>query len=340
MRTAISEYCTKIGMNSLLVQGAGGNVSWKDGNTLWIKASGTWLVDALKKDIFVPVDLDSLIQAFANDDYSIKPRILGDSVLRPSIETFLHALMPHPVVVHLHAIDILSYLVRQDAEFEIQTCLGGVIPWAMVDYYKPGAKLAMAVRQALDNSPSADVIFLQNHGVVIGGADIEEIASTLSILLDRLSLNPCNLVDITPPGLPIIVNDTVQYLFVSDPFVQQLAMQVDLFHRLESNWALYPDHVVFLGDSAKHYQSVDLAEKYLLASGVMPDVIFIERVGVFGLGELSIGKRAQLRCYADILLRQPKHQLLNTLSDDDIAQLLNWDAEKYRMSLAFTPTST
>ena len=323
MRMAISEYCAKIGNNSLLVQGAGGNISWKEGNTLWVKASGTWLAEALEQDIFVPVDLLSLKQAFVNDDYSIDPRVLGDSSLRPSIETLLHALMSHQVVVHLHAIDILSYLVRQDAEFQIQTCLGEMIPWAMVDYYKPGATLAMAVRQVLDNNLSTDVIFLQNHGVVIGGADIDEIDSTLSFLLERLKLNPRKMVDITSSEQPLIVNDTAQYLFVSDPFVQQLAMQTELFHRLESNWALYPDHVVFLGDSAKRYNSVDHAKEHLLACDIMPDVIFIESVGVFGLGELSIGKRAQLRCYADVLLRQPK------------AQLLNWDAEKYRMNLAF-----
>ena len=47
-------FCSEIGMNRLLVQGAGGNASWKENDTLWIKASGTWLVDAKSHNIFLP----------------------------------------------------------------------------------------------------------------------------------------------------------------------------------------------------------------------------------------------------------------------------------------------
>ena len=34
------KFCAQGGKNSLLVQGAGGNVSFKDNDVLWIKASG------------------------------------------------------------------------------------------------------------------------------------------------------------------------------------------------------------------------------------------------------------------------------------------------------------
>ena len=60
MREAIRNYCTLIGKNPLLVQGAGGNVSGKEDKMLWIKASGTCLADAEKDDIFVPVGLGEL----------------------------------------------------------------------------------------------------------------------------------------------------------------------------------------------------------------------------------------------------------------------------------------
>jgi rhamnose utilization protein RhaD (predicted bifunctional aldolase and dehydrogenase) len=46
LQASVINYCSTIGRDPLLVQGAGGNVSWKEGNTLWIKASGTWLADA------------------------------------------------------------------------------------------------------------------------------------------------------------------------------------------------------------------------------------------------------------------------------------------------------
>ena len=132
LKTAVIEYCSIIGSDPLLVQGAGGNVSWKEGDTLWVKASGTWLAEAAEKDIFVPVDLQHLRTAIEKGDFSVTPKVLGDSVLRPSIETLLHALMPHRVVVHLHAIEILAHLVRDNCQTDFQLLLDASIHWTTV----------------------------------------------------------------------------------------------------------------------------------------------------------------------------------------------------------------
>ena len=56
LHAAIVDFCARIGRDRLLVQGAGGNVSYKSNGALWIKASGTWLADAASQEIFVPVD--------------------------------------------------------------------------------------------------------------------------------------------------------------------------------------------------------------------------------------------------------------------------------------------
>lgn len=41
-----------LGSNPLLTQGAGGNISLKEREQLWIKASGLWLSQAMKKKRF------------------------------------------------------------------------------------------------------------------------------------------------------------------------------------------------------------------------------------------------------------------------------------------------
>ena len=41
-----------LGSDPLRVQGPGGNTSIKDGDVMWIKASGTELANALTEDIF------------------------------------------------------------------------------------------------------------------------------------------------------------------------------------------------------------------------------------------------------------------------------------------------
>ena len=49
----LSNLSEDIGKNLNLIQGAGGNSSVKIDEVLWVKASGYWLSDANKKNIFV-----------------------------------------------------------------------------------------------------------------------------------------------------------------------------------------------------------------------------------------------------------------------------------------------
>ncbi len=44
----------KLGSNSSLVQAAGGNTSIKSSESMLIKASGTWLINSKKEEVFVP----------------------------------------------------------------------------------------------------------------------------------------------------------------------------------------------------------------------------------------------------------------------------------------------
>ena len=66
---------------------------------------------------FVPVDLAHLQSAIARDDFEVSPISRDvDARLRPSIETLLHALLPHAVVAHLHEINALVHLVQKTAK--------------------------------------------------------------------------------------------------------------------------------------------------------------------------------------------------------------------------------
>ncbi len=105
----------RVGRNILLVQGAGGNSSIKDGDVLWVKASGTWLADANDKDIFVPVSLSAARAALERGDERVPLAHGAETALRASIETSLHALMPHPVVLHVHSVNTIAWAVRTAA---------------------------------------------------------------------------------------------------------------------------------------------------------------------------------------------------------------------------------
>lgn len=318
LKTSITNYCANIGTDPLLVQGAGGNVSWKENNTLWIKASGTWLAEAKEKNIFVPVDLLHLQSAMNKNDFSATPQLNSESSLRPSIETLLHALMPQKVVVHLHAIEILAYLVRDNCQADFQRLLDDSISWVMVEYHKPGAALAKAVNDALKQNPLAKIVFLKNHGVVIGGEDVEEIKKIISNLMEKLNATS--------------LNRTHTYLPIQDFEIHQLARNPELLKRLKSHWVLYPDHVVFLGPKAFTYPTWEA----LNATKELPELVFIENDGVYIKSSFNKAKQLQLRCYYDIISRQNPDTSLKTLSHAQIAELLNWDAEQYRINLAKT----
>uniref|UniRef100_UPI00375313F4 class II aldolase/adducin family protein n=1 Tax=Undibacterium sp. TaxID=1914977 RepID=UPI00375313F4 len=208
-RDQVIAYCAKLGTDPLLVQGAGGNVSWKAGNSLWVKASGTWLAQAHEKDIFVAVDLPHLKAAIANGDMAVTPRPASDSALRPSIETLLHALMPQTVVVHLHAIEILAHLVKADVSKQLATKLttklAGKISYGLTPYRKPGAPLAQAVMAALQQQANTQVVFLQNHGVVIGADTVEEVDRLLQILLNAMRTEPLASISMDQAGIETLV---------------------------------------------------------------------------------------------------------------------------------------
>lgn len=326
----VKAFCARIGADPLLVQGAGGNVSWKDGVDLWVKASGTWLAEAESKEIFVPVNLAHLQDALAKQDFSVKPEANSNSGLRPSIETLLHALMPHRVVVHLHAVEILAHLVRVNARQKIEDFVGDAVKWIFVDYFKPGADLARAVSEELKNRPDADVVFMGNHGVVIGGMDVDDVVATLNTLTFKLK---------TEASLPAPENGPATrqsdflargYVPCIDKEVNLLALKDELIIRLRHEWALYPDHVVFLGAEAItleiNFRILELDER---AHSKPPFIIAIgDRV--YESLAATPAQKSQLRCYVDVLSRQRSQEELSTLSDLQVAELLDWDAEKYR----------
>ena len=333
LRESVTNYCAKIGTDSMLVQGAGGNVSWKEGDTLWVKASGTWLADANVKDVFVPIDLPELQKEIKAGNFAVVPQVKGETKLRPSIETLLHALMPHRVVVHVHAIEALAYLVRENAESQIKEKLDSLFDYVMVDYQKPGEALAQAVGQALVKSPNVEVVLLKNHGVVIGGDDVAEVEAALSLLSETLSLQPLIFANNQPVLEELCLKNGVKYKPVEIEKIQNLVLDAALFEQVKTAWALYPDHVVFLGHQADCYESVEQLENEFRIDSAS-DLIFVKDLGLYTKAALSAAKKAQLQCYYDVIVRQPKQVALWSLNHQQIAELLDWDAERYRQQIA------
>lgn len=327
----VKEFCAQIGTDPLLVQGPGGNVSWKDNDALWIKASGKWLGKALDEEIFLPVSLTYLQEAIRNKNFTCSPLILGDTKLRPSIETMLHALMPHKVIAHLHAVEALAHLVRKNAEKKIAELIKDSVKWVFVDYYKPGAELAAKVSEKLKLVPDAEVIFLKNHGIVIGAPDtynLDRILQTISkLLFTKPFLSELIQFDfVIEKDQNIFFNN---FNYITEPELNRLSTNSYLISRLQNDWALYPDHLVFLGEHAIVMDDIT-AGPVSEITGLNPDFIFIKQRGVLESATITAAKKAQLRCYFDVLVRQLPSEKLESLTQKNIKEIINWEAEIYR----------
>ena len=56
----------EIGIDPTMIQAAGGNTSLKQGNTMWVKASGRWLLDAQSNELMVPMSVSKIKEALEN----------------------------------------------------------------------------------------------------------------------------------------------------------------------------------------------------------------------------------------------------------------------------------
>lgn len=155
-------YSGCIGRDFLMVQGPGGNTSYKNEKTMWIKASGTKLSDAEDEDIFVGVSIENG-QTLDSEDQR-----------KPSIEKDFHLLIPFPYVIHTHSFRSLAMGITQDFLIRIKE----FPEIAFVSYARPGKDLCNLLSQTIDFERHKAAI-LQNHGFLTWGNTMEEAYSTL-----------------------------------------------------------------------------------------------------------------------------------------------------------------
>jgi len=311
--TAFRTLSARLGQDPMRVQGPGGNTSIKDGDTLWIKASGTELLDAETRQIFVAVDRNAArAEAYGDGDGSCKTTVLDPSnTLRPSIETTFHAALNWPVVAHTHSIATLTHAVSAQGRAEAVYKLAG-LPVAFVPYAKPGLPLTRKILAEI--KPYTQVIVLQNHGLICCAETVAQVAALIDDVENRLAmpvLHPLQpLPDTAPPE---------GFIWADESWIA-LAPRAS---KIACAGSYYPDHVVFLGPAfprADHDGT--------------PPAIVVEGTGVLLRKGATGSQKAMLRCLSDLLSRLPTGWTPDPIGPDAEAELLNWDAEKYRQALA------
>ena len=318
-----------LGRNPDLIQAGGGNTSLKIDGTLWVKASGKWLIHAEEEDMFLPVPMQEILGSIERgQEYTV-----ASNGLRPSVETTLHAVLQQGCVVHVHSVNVLAWAALELSPQAFASRLDG-LRWVWIPYIHPGLPLAQRIRDAVvsgsggcsrssESWSDRGCRYLRGRGT--SSADVET----------RLGLSPRPLPD---PGHDRLAELATDYWQIApDEEVHALGTDLDAFE-VATGGTLYPDHCVYLGHSLAGLhpgESPDhAAERYAARWGRRPPAIGCPEAGLLVSPELSRAGREMLVCLARVTRRIASSDEVHYLAYDDVARLMNWDAEHYRQSVA------
>ena len=185
---ALRVYTTRLlGADPKLVLHGGGNTSVKsrmvdlngdEVDVLCVKGSG-WDMATIEPAGLPAVRLEPLRKLKTRDELSDedmvrvqRANLLDPAAPNPSVETLLHAFLPHKFVDHTHSTAVLSLTDQHGGEALCEEVYGermGYVPYIM-----PGFALAKAAAETFARDSSVEGLILHKHGIFTFGADARE----------------------------------------------------------------------------------------------------------------------------------------------------------------------
>jgi rhamnose utilization protein RhaD (predicted bifunctional aldolase and dehydrogenase)/NAD(P)-dependent dehydrogenase (short-subunit alcohol dehydrogenase family) len=185
---ALRVYTTRLlGRDPLLVLHGGGNTSVKTKATddlgeehevMAVKGSGSdmadiepWGLPAVKLG---PLRALRVLEALSDEAMVNVQRLnlLDSTAPNPSVETLLHAFLPHKFVDHTHAAAVLSLVDQPDGAALAREVYDGRM--GIVPYIAPGFGLAKAAADVFEEKPDVEGLILHKHGIFTFGDTARE----------------------------------------------------------------------------------------------------------------------------------------------------------------------
>jgi rhamnose utilization protein RhaD (predicted bifunctional aldolase and dehydrogenase)/NAD(P)-dependent dehydrogenase (short-subunit alcohol dehydrogenase family) len=185
---ALRVYTTRLlGGDPKLVLHGGGNTSVKTAmtdlagdnvDTLCVKGSG-WDMASIEPPGLPAVRLEPLRRLRALDRLSDEDMVnaqrgnlLDSTAPNPSVETLLHAFLPHKFVDHTHSTAILALTDQPNGADICNQVFGSRV--ALVPYIMPGFALAKSCAEIYEQAAYVEGLILLKHGVFSFGATARE----------------------------------------------------------------------------------------------------------------------------------------------------------------------
>jgi NAD(P)-dependent dehydrogenase (short-subunit alcohol dehydrogenase family)/rhamnose utilization protein RhaD (predicted bifunctional aldolase and dehydrogenase) len=377
MRPEISELIeisNYYGTDKEYVIAGGGNTSFKDDSTIWIKASG-YPLSTLCEDDLVALDRQKLRlisgKTYPDDPTEREELVKGDLYAgmtdrgkgrRPSVETSLHEIIGFRFVVHLHPAKINGVLCSRNARNTVAKLFGDKV--LFVPYTDPGYTLfkklesdIASYRNKFNEDPH--IIMLENHGVFVSADTTGEIRKIYEDILavivpiinplpeiEDLPFNPV-LTRVLPSVRMQLSTGTVKTIrFRHNTLISRYYGSQQEYHKI--SLPLTPDNIVYCKSRYLYVEQSSTAERIIESVrqqlprffeeyGFYPKMIIIKNAGILAVEDSVSQAETLLDVYEDMIKVSHYSALAGGpkfLSPDQVAFIDKWEVENYRRKVA------
>ena len=362
------------GKNSDFVIAGGGNTSYKNNETIWVKASGTTLAE-ITEGGFAVLDRAKLKQIAVNKysdnsderENQIKTDLFRASLypeknLRPSVETSMHEIIGYPFVVHTHPTLVNALMCSQNAEKLTFGLFGNEIVY--IPYTDPGYVLFKKVESELlafrqKHSSDPKLIFLQNHGIFVSANTIDEIKTLYDSVIAKISAKIKSLPEIKPLPVDEKINriiPAIRLLLTTDAPKIALLRHHTLVQQFYSNaqsaskimLPFTPDIIVYCKARPIFVENTDKPEKaveefrqkleaYKNTYGYPPKVVILKDLGYVAVEDNYKSAEIALDVFEDLMKISYLSENFGGpkfMNEKEIAFIDNWEVENYRRAVS------
>lgn len=325
----ISKYA---GMRQDLVQAGGGNTSVKlDSEMMLVKSSGFRLSDINENSGYTKVNYKMLKNEllknqnnFANFDFDslLNSVVVGDNTFKPSIETFLHALTKK-WTLHTHS-TIVNMIMCQKNYNEILKEVFYDLNYYIIPYVKPGVYLASEIMK-LNNfaDKNIQIIFMQNHGLIVSSDDYDEIINANEMILKKLE----KYLDINYDKFHNVTHISKYFPNKYIHLVDKKIENIDDFI-----YEFCPDNIVYIGKKILKINNVEELKSIKNIENIK--TIYLDGYIYVVANNYKKAKEIEEIIFNTIeILKYINMNNISKLNDDEILDILNRKDEKYRQNL-------
>jgi NAD(P)-dependent dehydrogenase (short-subunit alcohol dehydrogenase family)/rhamnose utilization protein RhaD (predicted bifunctional aldolase and dehydrogenase) len=358
------------GQDNEFVIGGGGNTSWKDDETIYVKASGVKLGN-ITEEGFIRLDRHCITKCFEGsfpEDPVLRDQLVlkgllkcctgNEKGLRPSVETPLHHLIRYRYVIHTHPTRINALLCSNQCEELVVKLFPETV--LFVTYTDPGYLLfkrlesdIMNYRQKFGFDPK--IILVQNHGVFVSADTASEIRDLYDYILK--AVNEKNHIDLVIKPSP--VDEGIKEILpairmiLSDEGIRIAKIRnhslIDHFASDEVHAQLVslpftPDNIVYCKARPFYIETAGTPDEWIAEfqsrlgryreeHGFAPKVIIIKGFGYLAVEESSRMADIVLDVFEDLMKISYLSKAFggpHFLSPEQIRFIENWEGENYR----------